>query len=126
MQQTGVVSGRKPGADLLRGLEGLVCGQAADAAQERGEVFAIDILHDEEVLAIDFANVIDATDVGVGDLARVAHFVVKMRECGSIALQRGCEKFEGHGVAELEVFRAVDLAHAAAAQQGHDAIALRE
>ena len=61
-------------------LERLVFGQASDAAQRRGEILAVDVLHREEELAVDFADVVHAADVRMRHLARRAHFVVELRE----------------------------------------------
>ena len=64
-----VVGRGQTGAELPRDLHRLVLRQAADAAQQRRQVLAVDVLHREEVLAVDLADVVDAADVGVGDLA---------------------------------------------------------
>lgn len=41
-----------------------------------------------------------------------------------IARQRIGEEFQGHGLAQSQVFRAVNLTHAAPAEQGHQSIAI--
>ena len=53
----------------------LVLGQAPDAAQQRGQVFAVDVLHRDEVPPLEVADVVDATDAGVGHLERGAGLV---------------------------------------------------
>ena len=70
----------RPAQMLAREIEGLVGGQPADAAQERAQVLAIDVLHRKVGLAVNFAEIVNAADVGVRDLARDAHFVVKARQ----------------------------------------------
>jgi hypothetical protein len=67
-------AGLRSRADLSRDLERLVRGKSADPVQERGEVLAIDILHRQEVPALVLGNVVDAADVGVGDLAGGPNF----------------------------------------------------
>ena len=69
------VGRRETGAELARSAPPCPRGRPADAAQQRGQVLAVDVLHREVVLAVDFADVVDAADVGVGDLARDAHLV---------------------------------------------------
>ena len=77
MQDALVVRRRQPGADLARDFERLVGGQAADAAQQRSQIFAVDVLHGEERLAVDLADVVDAADIRMRDLARDADFVAE-------------------------------------------------
>ena len=90
-----VVGGGQPGAEFAGGLDGLVDGQASDAAEEGAEIFAIDELHGDVMQAFGDADVVDAADVGVGDLARDADFVVEAGE-GAIVGGGGLgEEFRG-------------------------------
>ena len=63
MEDAALVRGAEPGAELARELERLVGGQPADAAQQRGEVLAVDVLHRQERLAVDLAEIVHAHDV---------------------------------------------------------------
>ena len=121
-----LVGGGQAGADLARDLDGLVLGQAADAAEQRGEVLAVHELHGEEVLPLRLADVVDAADGGMGDLAGRAHLVVEPIAPAGVVGQGLGQELEGHRLAEPQVVRAVDLAHAAAAEQGDDAVAVGE
>ena len=80
MQHALVVRGGQTRAELARDLQRLIGGQPADAAQQRAEIFAIDVFHGKKRLAVDFADVVDAADIGMRDLARDAHFVVEARQ----------------------------------------------
>ena len=51
---------------------------------QRGQVLAVDILHRDEVVAIDLADVVHPADAGVGDLPRVAHLAVEALEAGAV------------------------------------------
>ena len=126
MQQSAIMRGGKASADLVRGLQSLVRGQAADAAQQRRKVLAVDVLHGEKVLAIDLADVVNAANIGMRDLAGVTHFSMKPGESRGIILQRGGKKLEGYDIAEFEILGAIDFAHAAAPQQSDDPIPLDE
>jgi hypothetical protein len=48
--------------------------KAADAFQKRCKVFAVDIFHCKKVAAFEFADVVNAADIGMRDLAGNAHF----------------------------------------------------
>ncbi len=115
----------RPAQSLAGDLQALVVGQSADAAEEGGEIFAVDVFHGDELLALEFADVEDAADVGMGDLAGEADFVVEAVEPGLVLAEEGGEKFEGDRLVEREIVGAVDLAHAAAAEKFDDAVAAR-
>ncbi len=87
MQQATVVRGGEAGADLVRGLQRLVRGQAADASQQRRKILAVDVLHREKVLAVDFSDVVDTAHVGVRNLAGVAHLNMKIGQSRGIVLE---------------------------------------
>ena len=55
------------------------CGAA------RREILAVDVLHRQEQLAVDFADVVDAADVRMRDLPRGPHLVVELRQPRRIA-----------------------------------------
>ena len=101
-------------------------GQVADPLQERREVLAVHVLHREEVAALDLADVVDAADVRVRDLAREAHLGVEAREERLVVRDRLRQELQGDGLAELQVVGAVDLAHPALAEEADDAVALAE
>ena len=126
MQHALLVGGGETGAELARDLQGLVAGQPADAPQQRAEVLAIDVLHGEEIQPFDFAEIVDAADVGVRHLARDADLVAESLERRLMVRDRLGQKFERHRLVERQVVGAVDLAHAALAEHGDDAVAPAE
>jgi hypothetical protein len=75
-------------AELPRELNRLGLGQPPDAAQQRGEILAVDELHRDVVLPVHLADVVDATDIGVGDLERDLDLVEKTVESRPVALDR--------------------------------------
>jgi hypothetical protein len=64
MEHAALMRGREARADLTRDFDRLVLGKAADASQQRREILAVDVLHREEELAINLADVA-CGDVGV-------------------------------------------------------------
>ena len=118
-----LVRGGETGADAAREFEGLVGGKAADAAEQRGEILAVDELHGDVVEALVDADVVNAADVGVRDLAGDADFVEKTLEDGLGGADGFGQELERDGLAEDQVGGAVDLAHAAAAELAGDAVA---
>ena len=121
--QTLLVRGGETGAKLARNLYGFIGRQATDAPQERRQFFAFDELHREKVLAVYFADVINATDVAVRDLTRHAHLSMEARERSAVRRECFRQKLQSDGLTELEIVSAVDFAHAAATEQTDDAVA---
>ena len=76
--------------------------------------------------AVDLADVVDAADVGVRHLPRRPHFVVELREPHGIARRGLGQELQRDLLAEPQVVGAIDLAHAAAAEQPEDAVAAVE
>jgi hypothetical protein len=72
------------------------------------------------------ADVVDAAHGGMGDLAGRAHLVVETVEAAGVVGERFGQELQGDGLAQPQVVRAIDLAHTAAAEQGDDAVAVRE
>ena len=68
------------GAQLPRDLDRLVLRNASDAAEQRREILAVDVLHREEAAAVGVAEVVQAADVLVRHLARDAQLVVELRQ----------------------------------------------
>jgi len=62
----------------------------------------------------------------VRNLASISHLGMKTGEGCGIVLERDGKKLEGYNIPELEVFSAVDFAHAAATQRSDDPIPLDE
>jgi len=95
------VSGLNAGAELPRDLHRLVSGQTADAAQQRREILAVDVLHREVVLAVGLADVENAADVGVGYLARGANFGEETVQPAFVVFEPRRQKLERDGLAEF-------------------------
>ena len=117
-----VVRGREAGAELARYFEGFVRGQTADAPQQGSQVLAIHVLHGEELHAVDFPDVVNAADVGMGHLARDPDLVAEPRQCALVFGNGLGEELQRDRLAEFEIGGAVHLAHAALAQQRDDTV----
>ena len=126
MQHPFVVRRAEPRAHLARDVDRLVRRQPADPPQQRGQVLAVDILHREEVPSLDLADVVDTADVGVRDAARVAHLGVEAIDEGRLRREFRRQELQRDGLAELQVVGAVDLTHAAVADETDDAITIGE
>jgi len=116
MDQALAVGGGETRADSGGQLGGLGGRQASDACEQGGDVFAIHELHRNVELPIDFTDIVNAANMRMRDLARGPHLVEK--PFARLDLVRGgCrEELEGDGLTEHKVGRAIDLAHASAAQ----------
>ena len=118
MQHAALVRRRHAGAELPRELDGLVLRDAADAAQQRRKVFAVDVLHREETAALGVAEVVEAADVLVRHLPRDAQLVVKLREPAVVDGHASGQELESDRLIEREVVGAIHFSHAAASQAG--------
>ena len=126
VQHALVVRRAEARAHLARDLDRLVGRKPPDAPQQRGQVLAVDVLHREEVPSLDLADVVDAADVGVRDAAGVADLGVEAVDPGRLRGELRRQELQRDRLPELQVVGAVDLAHAAAADEADDAVALAE
>ena len=117
---------RKTRANLPRDLRGLIRRKPTDSADDRGEIFSIDILHRQKKGSIGFADVKHAADVGVRDLPGGSHFGMKSCQRSGILSKRFRQKLQRHDLTERHIFGAVDFAHSSSAGQRHNAVALRD
>jgi hypothetical protein len=102
-----LVRRREAGAELACQFERLVRRQPADSTQQRREIFTVDELHREKVLAAGFADVVHATHVRMRDLPGEPNFLMEARQpLGAIGeLLR--QELERDGLSELQVFRSI-------------------
>ena len=91
MQHAAFVRRGQTGADLARELDGFVLRQSPDAAQQRIQILAVEILHREEVETFDESDIVDAADVGMGNLPGDADFIAESRQRGFTNLRGGRE-----------------------------------
>ena len=95
----------------------LSCGSRPMRRSRETEVLAVDVLHRQKGMSLDLADVVDAADVRVGDLARDANLGAESRELAVAGGDRVGQELQRDRLAEDEVIRAVDLAHPATAEQ---------
>src|SRR4029077_14496548 len=105
-----LVSGRETGANLAGDLNGFVGREPADAPNKRSQIFAIDIFHGEKRNAVSISDVENAANIGMRHLPRDAHLGVESRQRLRILRQAGWQELNGHDLAELQIFRAIDFA----------------
>ena len=96
--------------------------EAAEAPQRRRQVLAIDELHRQKQLSFRFADVVDATDVGMRHLPRRADLRVELRQTLRITAQPRRQELQRDGLAQPEIVGAIDLTHPAAPEQPDDAV----
>ena len=126
VDDTTLMRGREPGAQLPCNLCGFVFGKAADPSQRCREVLAVHVLHRDVQKAVDFSDVVDAADVRVRDLPRGPDFVVKLREADRLVTQRVRQKLQRHRLPESEIVSPIHFAHAAFAEQPDNAVSAVE
>ena len=126
MDDAAIVRGGEAGADLPRELDRALLGKPADAAEQRREILAVDVLHRQERVAVELADVVDAAHVRMRHLPRHPHFGVQLRQPRRIAIDFLRQELQRDRLPELEVVGAIDLAHAAAPEASDDAVAAVE
>src|SRR5262249_2209791 len=122
MKNTFRMSSSKPGAELTGHVGGFVLWQTANTPQKRREVFAIHVLHGEERMAVNLADVINPADVGMRHAPRNSHLIAKAFDQALIARGFFRQKFERDGLSKCEIVGPIDLTHASFAEQGDDAV----
>ena len=123
MQDPFRVRGHQTRRDAARDVDRFVFGESTDAPQQLREVFAVDVLHRDEVLPFPVDDVVDAADVRMRDLATETHFIVQSAEEDRVAREAGGKELQRDRLVELRVVGAIDLAHAAGAEEAGDAVA---
>ena len=126
MDDAALVRGGEPCAQLPGDLDGLVVGEAADSPQRGREILSVDILHRQIEEATGLADVIDAADVGMGDLSGGADLVVELREARRIATKVVGQELQRDRLSEAQIVCPIDLAHPAASEKADDPITLVE
>ena len=130
MNHAGVVRRDEPGADLLRDREHAVHGHPALAANDRRQVRSLDVRHRDVRDAVDLAEVVDADDVLVGDLAREQQLALEAPLGGHRVARIGGRlrphDLDRHRDFERPVPGLIDRAHAAGAEQPDDVVARPE
>ena len=112
-------SGTKMACDVER----FVGWKASDPPQQGSEIFAVDVLHGEERLAVDVAHVVHPANIGMGDPSRHPHFVAEAFQQTFVAGGFVRQKLHRDALSERQVVGAVNLAHAAFAEQRNDPVA---
>ncbi len=110
--------GRGQGAgDLNAVLQGLLEGQRA-LGETRGEGFAFQALHDQEVDAVLMSDVVEDTDVRMIQAGDGARFALETLPRVGIVRQVFRQNLDSYGAVEPGVAGAVNLAHATGAEGG--------
>ena len=103
-------------SDFTRIAHGVVDRQGS-AAQPVAQRLPFDVLDDEEVDAVVTADVVERADVRMIEAGDRASFLLEARMQARVRTQMGRQDLQGHGPAEPGVRGAVNLAHAARANQ---------
>ncbi len=117
-----LMGGGEPGAQLARDVGGLVLRESANPTERAREIFPVDVFHREIEQAVGLPDVVHAAHVGVGNLPRGAHLVVKLRQAHRIVADRFRQELERDRLAEAQIVRPIDLTHPAAAKKADDPI----
>jgi hypothetical protein len=93
-----------------------------DAApfQSFGQSLPLDELQDEEPLALVFSEPVDSCNVGMVQLGQELRLTLEARKPFGIQREEIRQGFDGDFSVQNRVFGAVDLSHAACAQQRED------
>ena len=126
MDDAAIVRRGQARAHLPRDLDRAVLRKAADAAEQRRQILAVDVLHRQERVTLELADVVDAAHVGVRHLPRHPDFGVELHQPRGIPVDLFGQELQRDRLAELEIVGPVDFAHPALAQAPDDAVAAVE
>ena len=87
-----------------------------------GERLAFQVLHHQEVDAVLVADVVKGADMRVVQAGDGAGFALEALAKFRVGGQVGRQNLDGDGAVEARVFRAIDLAHAAGADERQDLV----
>ena len=87
------------------------------------QITAIDVLHRDEFHALGFTDVENSNHVLVGDLPRENQFLFETLQHDPGIGKLGLDNFNGHQPVQLAVFRLIDRAHRALAQDFQNFVA---
>src|SRR5271165_2674897 len=96
--------------------------QVEGLAHDVLEGCAFEVLHGDEGLSTDFADVVNGADIGMIECGGSLRFALKARETLRILANFIRKKLESDETTETGIFRFVDNAHPAAAHSFQDAV----
>ena len=115
------VRGLQRVGDLLRDRQGV--GEQQGATRNmRGQILALDQLHDEGSGVGGLLESVDRADVRMIERGEHVRFALKARQPVRIADDRGGEHLDGDRPFQIAVGRAIHLAHPAGANLGGDLV----
>ena len=126
MQNAARVHRGEPGADAADHVDRGLLGKCTAGANMRRQIQTVDVLHREEEMSVGIADIVNAADVGMGDLPRYAYLIVKLGEAMRIGRECGREKLQRDRMAEPQILGLIDDTHAAASELPDDPIAARQ
>ena len=121
MQDADLVRGPQSRTQLPRNVPGLLARHPANPSKQRRERFAVDVLHRQIVPAGRVADVVDAADIRMRDVARQPHLRDELLHL-PFPHRRNGEKLERDRLANPQVVGAVHLPHCATTEQADDSI----
>jgi hypothetical protein len=121
MDDAGLVCFRERIGHLAGNLKRLL-ERRTSASQQLPEGRAFDELHHDEELPVEFPDVVDGDDPGVVQRRRRSCFVLEAPDGARVGQRFDAENFDGDLATELRIPCAIDLAHAAGAEQSKDLV----
>src|ERR1700722_10170661 len=92
--------------------------------EDVGEIFALNILHGDELYPLSLAEVVNTDDVAVGNLSGEDQFLLEAVEDSAVAGQVGANHFKRDHAPELDIPGFVNGAHATFAEQAQPSVAV--
>ena len=105
---------------ICRAMGSASCERDRTAPEALSQVFALDELHDQAANRAAFLETVDMRDVRMVERRQHLRFALEPREPFGIGGEQIRQDFDGDVAIELRVAGAVDLAHAALADQRDD------
>src|SRR3954469_23842300 len=126
MDDSDGVRSLKRTADLEHDFDRVTRREGLAIPYDRAQVGAFDVLHSDELHAIRFAEVVNADHVAMRDLMREHQFLLEPFDDGGVGREVGTNDFQGDDAIDFSIERLVHRAHASAAEDSLDFVALSQ
>src|SRR5690348_3789745 len=98
----------------MREFQPFVRRKPPNSTQQGCKILAVDVLHREKSQVLELSDVVNAANIRMRYLTRVADFSMEHLKPVRIFREGARQEFESDRMAELEVIRSINLAHTSA------------
>jgi hypothetical protein len=124
MHDAKIVRRGETGTEIARDVQSFVALQATDAPQQRRQIFAVNVLHRDEVRPLPLDDVVKPADIRMRNLAPDSDFGVQPFEPAAIMHHFARQKLQRDGLPQLQIIRAENFPHPAMSELRDDPVTI--